>query len=97
MASTKLANPAVTIGKKTILFPTEIESGSYLELNGPSDCKLYGPKGELIRQVTPQGEIPLLQRGQNEVKFRADMPAGVSARARVTVISAGEPFGGPAT
>ena len=87
----KLVNPAVTVGGRTVTFPVEIPSGHYLELHAPDDCKLYGPKGELVRQVTPQGEIPALAAGENEVAFRADTPAGTSPRAHVTVITHGEP------
>jgi hypothetical protein len=65
----KLRHPAVTIGDKTIVFPVEIESGCYLEFHSMSDCKLYGTKGELICEVKLQGDVPLLEAGENQVKF----------------------------
>jgi hypothetical protein len=92
LAPTKLIHPSVTIGGKTVVFPVEIESGSYLEYNGPEDCKLYGPQGELLRAVTPQGDTPLLEPGENAVTFRCGAPQGVSARAYVTVITHGKPL-----
>ncbi len=92
LVPTRLINPAVTIGQTTVTFPVEIESGCYLELGAPSDCKLYGPQGQLIRPVDPLGEIPVLARGANTVKFHCGTPAGVSARARISVISHGQPL-----
>ena len=92
LVSVKLINPAITIGKETIVFPTEIESGSYLEFHSMSDCNLYGPKGELISEVVPQGQIPILEEGDNQIKFACDASPKVNARAGVTVISKGEPL-----
>jgi hypothetical protein len=92
LMKTRLRNPAITIGGKTINFPVEIESGCYLEFRSASDCKLYGPDGALIREVEPLGDIPMLEPGDNEVTFTCDAPDGISARAHVTVISQGEPL-----
>lgn len=85
-----LRNPKLTIGGKTVVFPVEMETGSYLEYNGPTDCKLYGRVGKLISEVTPQGEAPTLEPGDNAVQFNCDGTPGVSSRARVTVSSRGE-------
>ncbi len=90
---TKLIRPAVTVGAATLTFPVEIESGCYLEFRAPGDCKLYGPQGELVREVKPEGEVPLLAPGPNQVTFRCDTPPGTSARAYVTVMSQGKPLG----
>jgi len=89
----KLRNPSLTIGGKTIVFPTEVETGCYLEFHSISDCNLYGPQGELIRKVTPQGDVPVIEAGENQVTFEAETDQGLSARARVTLISRGEPLG----
>ena len=72
VVKTKLTNPKLTIGDRTLLFPVEIESGSYLEFHAQDDCKLYGPQGELIREVVPQGAPPLVQPGPNQAAFHAD-------------------------
>ena len=40
VVETKLINPSVKIGDKTITFKVEIKSGEYLEYGGPNDCKL---------------------------------------------------------
>jgi hypothetical protein len=92
LVKTKLSNPALTINKRTLIFPGEIESGCYLEFHSLSDCKLYGPEMELLAEVKPQGEVPVLEEGDNEVSLTCDAPAGVSPRANVTVISQGAPL-----
>ncbi|MFQ6096886.1 MAG: hypothetical protein ACE5O2_04105 [Armatimonadota bacterium] len=92
LVNTKLINPSLTVGENTVTFPTEIESGSWLEFRSMSDCRLYGPQGQLIREVIPQGQPPVLERGDNPVRFTCEAPAGVSARANVTLITHGEPL-----
>jgi len=90
LLKTRLVKPAITIGGKTITFPVEIESGCYLQFQPGGDCKLYGPKGQMLGAVTPQGKVPVLAEGSNEVKFQSGTPAGLSARANVTLISHGK-------
>ena len=90
----KLRNPSVTIDGKTITFPVDIETGQFLEFRGPEDCKLYGPKGEEIRDVEPAGDVPALEPGENRIEFACVPEAGVNPRAYVSVITQGEPFGG---
>ena len=92
LVQTKLINPTITIAGTTLTFPTEIESGCYLEFRSPADCKLYGPTGALLRDITPQGNVPTLKPGDNQVTFECETPDGVSARTYVTVISRGEPL-----
>lgn len=86
----KLVNPAVTVGGKTVTFPVEIPAGHYLELLGPDDCKLYGPAGDLVREVKPQGPIPTVAPGDSQIHFQAQTPPNTSPRANVTVITQGE-------
>ncbi len=85
-----LRNPALTIGGATITFPVEMESGAYLEFNSLEDCKLYGPKGELLAEVRPEGDVPSLQSGDNAIEFRAACNEGLNPRARVVLIAKGE-------
>jgi hypothetical protein len=75
-----------------VVFPVEITSGSYLEYAGKDDCTLYGPKGEVLAEVKPEGDTPELASGANDVAFTCETEPAVSARARVTVISRGEPL-----
>jgi hypothetical protein len=92
LAKAKLVNPSVTIGDRKISFPAEIESGCYLEFHSKGDCKLYGPKGELLGQVTPEGDIPMLAKGENSVEFFCGEENGLCASAYVTAISRGAPL-----
>jgi hypothetical protein len=87
-----IENPAVAIGEKKIEFPVTLESGMYLEYRSPDDCKLYGSKGELLREVAPRGTVPELARGSNEISFSGVSPGEVNTRVQVTVISEGAPL-----
>ena len=92
LAATRLINPSLTLGETTIAFPVEIDSGSYLELSPASDCKLFGPQGQLLADVQPQGDLPLLATGDNPIRFACEAPPALSPRARVTVITRGTPL-----
>ncbi|RPJ33706.1 MAG: hypothetical protein EHM35_10315 [Planctomycetaceae bacterium] len=82
----------MTINGKTITFPVEMPSGSYLELSTTGDCVLYGPKGEEIANVSPKGPIPLLSPGKNQIQFAADAADGPAPRVRLTISSHGQPL-----
>lgn len=92
LVTAKIKNPAITIGGAKIVFPIEMASGSYLELSAIDDCKLYGPAGNLIQAVQPQGSTPVLKHAANTITFSCDGPTDVNPRARVTVIAHGEPI-----
>lgn len=87
MVDITIENPAITIDGKTILFPVKMSSGSYLEFYSMSDCKLYGPKGELLAEVQPKGDIPILLKGTNNVSFSCDDSSNINIRANVTIIT----------
>jgi len=82
----------VTIGGKTLSFPVQIDTGSYLEYRGPGDCALYGPRGEELASVTPQGDVPIVPAGPGEVTFAADEAPGPAPRAQVTLMLKGAPL-----
>jgi len=88
--TTKWSHLLFTIGGHTLVLPVEMKSGDYLEFRSPTDCKLYGQKGELLREVKPEGDVPVLEAGANEIEFRCDALADFNARAYVTVITEGE-------
>jgi hypothetical protein len=92
LSKSVLRRPSVTIGGKSILFPVELETGSYLEMNSATDCKIYGPNGEVKAEVKPEGEIPALEAGENQVRFTCEVSREFNARANVTVISEGPPL-----
>ena len=90
LIETKLINPTIMIGGQTIVFPVEMKSDSYLEFNSPTDCKLFDREGKLLANVQPQGPVPTLAAGENQVQFAAGSPKDTNARANVTIISQGE-------
>ena len=57
---------------------------SQLEFSSMDDCKLYGRNGELISEVKPQGEAPVIAGGDNTAEFVCEPPAGLNPRACVT-------------
>jgi len=88
----KLANPAISVGDKKLVFPVTVESGQYIEMESATDCKLYDERGALLQQVTPQGDVPALAAGDNAFVFSCGAPEGHATRANVTVITLGEPL-----
>ncbi len=90
----ELANPALEVGGKRVIFPVTLQSGQYLELESLDDCALYDERGELIARFRPQADaLPTLAEGVNALRFDCAPPEGLSARAEVTVIALGQPFG----
>ena len=94
----QLTNPSISVGGVTLTFPVTIESGDYLEFHSAEDCKVYNAKGELLKVVAPEGSIPTLQPGDNELRFFADAAQDrPHPRVRVTAIASGEPFSASAS
>jgi hypothetical protein len=85
-------NPAVTINGRTVVFPVEMTSGSYLELDAGGHCVLYGPKGEQLADVAVQGPMPVLAPGENPIRFISEVTGGPPARVRLTIVSQGPPL-----
>ncbi len=90
--SSTMKNPSISIGGKTITFPVIMETGQYLELTSPSECKHYSPEGELLGEVIPIGEIPILEKGTNTIRLNWEDAGNIAPRARVTVIGIGNPL-----
>lgn len=85
-----LKNPSITIGGATLTFPAEIPTGGYIELTADDACALYGPKGERIATIKPEGPIPTLQPGANQIQFNAQTNEGLNPRAWITLITQGD-------
>lgn len=92
LQKSKLKNPTVTLGAANVCFPIELETGSYLELSAPDDCKVYDARGNCLQDVAITGAVPVLAAGENVLALHADTQAGATARARVTVMMYGEPL-----
>ncbi len=90
----ELVNPLLEVGGTRVTFPVSLQSGQYLELEGMNDCVLYDERGELICRFRPQVEsLPSLAKGTNTLRFDCVAPKNASARAEVTMVSLGKPFG----
>ncbi len=87
-----MENPEITLNGEKLVIPVKMESGMYLELLSPTDCKLYGSKGELLQEVTLESELPSLIPGDNEISFSCVGPEDVNTRVQVTVITHGKPL-----
>lgn len=92
MVGCTVKNPTIAVNGRTIILPVEMASGSFLEFGGDNDCVLYGPKGELITTVKPDGAIPVLSAGENQIGFSCSAAEGPPPRVKLTVISHGEPL-----
>jgi len=88
----KFANPSLAVGDAKIVFPVTLESGQYLEVESPTECRLRDERGEVLQTLTPQGALPTLAPGENKVTFSCDPPEGRPARIKVTLITQGEPL-----
>ncbi|MCX6222682.1 MAG: hypothetical protein NTZ69_17070 [Bacteroidia bacterium] len=92
LVPTSITNPIVIIGGEKIIFPVSLESGMYLEFRSSTDCKLYGSRGEFLKDVPVQGKIPVLNPGNNKISFSCETPKGINPRVQVTIIGEGKPL-----
>ncbi len=92
LVPTEIENPVITINGEEIIFPVKMESGMWLEFNSVSDCKLYGPQGELLQKVNVEGRIPMMKRGENNMTFSCKNLKNTNVRALVTVCTEGNPL-----
>jgi hypothetical protein len=88
----KLESPAVSIGDARLVFPVTIESGQYIELEDPGNCRLRDERGAVMQAVTPLGTLPAIAPGENKAAFSCQPPDGRPARVKVTIITQGEPL-----
>jgi hypothetical protein len=84
------SNPTLTVNGQRIVFPITMESGSYLEFRPPAECRLFGPTGKVLSEITPLGDVPLLKSGANRLTFTCDPPGDYQPRAYVTTMVQGE-------
>ena len=87
-----LRNPTVMIGGQRIAFPVTLESGQFLEYEGPADCRWHDERGAILQRIVPQGDAPTLAAGENPASFSCEEAAGYHTRVKVTVITQGPPL-----
>jgi len=82
-------NPTFQIGSSKITFPVELESGSYIEFLSKDHCKLYNAKDEFVSDIIPQGEVPILENGNNTITSECTKIKDLSPRLLITFIKIG--------
>ncbi|GMU20965.1 MAG: hypothetical protein AMXMBFR13_10610 [Phycisphaerae bacterium] len=92
LVKAKLIQPMLLINGQELKLPVTLESGSYVELLEGRDCKLYGANGELLREVALEGDVPAMNPGENRVELRCGIEGATHPRARVTIMTVGEPL-----
>jgi hypothetical protein len=92
MIPVTIENPSITIGDEIIEFPVSLEPGMYLEFRSSSDCKLFGPKGEFIKDVRIEAMIPTIKEGENQISFKCKSPGQFNPRVQITMICQGKPL-----
>ena len=92
MVPVRITDPSISLNGQKITFKTEIESGMYLEFYSADNCKLFGPKGELLEEVKISGIVPQLEKGENDLSFLCRCTGEVNPRIQVTVIAEGDPL-----
>lgn len=91
LKETSVQNPVLTVNGHTIQFPADIPSGAYLEWDsGIGMGIVYGKKGEELTRVTPVGETPVFEPGDNSIRFSCLENPEAPPRARVTFFTQGE-------
>ncbi|HOT35613.1 MAG TPA: hypothetical protein PLT86_02995 [Candidatus Latescibacteria bacterium] len=93
MRPVTLRNPSVIMGGQEITFPVGMKSGWYIEYAAGEPCILYDDQGTPVAEVTPRGAAPVLQHGENSVRFVCETDEHLPARAHVSVITRGEAIG----
>lgn len=91
-----ISDTTLTVNGKPVILPVSMESGDYVELNGPEDACLYSEKGHLITRFTPKcpAGYPTVKTGDNAMVFTAETESPhMPPRAEVTIFTHGEPFG----
>jgi len=87
-----LRNPTISCGDLSVQFPVELPSGHYLEWFPPEPAKHFDARGKLLGTVQFEGEVPIVNPGENRIRFTCEIADGGPRRAEVTLILEGEPL-----
>lgn len=89
MLAGTLKNPTLTLNGSSWTIPVELSSGNWIEYDATGEARHYGSKGEVLAQVTPQGQPPPLRAGANALSFSCAPVSGPAPRARITLFCRG--------
>ena len=91
-AAVKLTNPTVELNGQRLVFPVSLQSGWYLEFYGQEEALVFDERGAVVAKVRPEGQPGQLRGGENRLRFTCQGPDGLHHRAKITVITYGEPL-----
>lgn len=91
----EIKSPVLTVNGQNLALPVTLKSGDFLEIDSTGSCSHYDDKGDLLARIRPNAASgwPMLKTGENAISLDCARPEGVSARAEVTIVSSGSPFG----
>jgi hypothetical protein len=92
LVKSKVIRPRLRVGGNAVAFPVELEAGQYLECDSGGQAVVYGPKGEPVTEVKPEGVWPVLAPGDNSVEFESEASGKGRPRVRITVRTQGGPM-----
>ena len=87
-----LHNPSLIVGGKSITFPVSLQPGWYLEYEGDGSVRVFDPDGFTKSEVKPQGDVPIIRKGGNDVTFFCDRGQDQGQTAKVMFITRGKPL-----
>ena len=87
-----LHNPGLTIQGESITFPVRLEPDWYLEYEGGGPVRVFDPNGFTQAEVQPQGVVPTVRKGNNELTFICDRDRGQGETAKITLFTRGKPL-----
>ena len=70
--------PGRGAGASRMVFPVTLESGQYIEYEGPADCRLHDERGAVLKRITPQGEVPSIAPGKTTSASPAMGPLSIA-------------------
>ena len=86
-----LVSPTLEANGQKLVFPVTLQPEEYVELDWAGGCRHFGPNGNVVGSVAPQGTLRLVP-GENRVRFSSEASDANSARAEVTLSVRGEPL-----
>lgn len=93
LAPLTLRRPVLDVNGVALALPFDVASGQYVEVLEGGACRLYGPKGELVREAALPSPLPEMRKGACLVTLRCEAGAGdPRPRARLGVVCRGAPF-----
>ncbi len=82
------------VGEQELALPTELTSGSYIEVDPDGAWRVYDARCELLERGRLDSPPPMLVSGLNPVEFACTTADDAPARAEVTTWTEGDPVRG---